>query len=216
MGCGGTEPTVTDANLVLGRLGADRFLGGEMQLDVAAAEARACATRSRKPLGIDVTQAADGILRIAATAMSYAVKGVTTERGLDAGDFALFAYGGAGPLHAAAIAREIGIREVIIPLAPGVFSRLRHAVLRPALRFRAHRASRGSTDASFADIERVYRELEDRGPRGDRGDARRSAADRRQARGRHALCRTGASGDGRSAAARFPEAGSRRDQAAFR
>ena len=54
--------------------------------------------------------------------MSYAVKGVTTERGLDAGDFALCAYGGAGPLHAAAIAREIGIREVIIPFAPGVFS----------------------------------------------------------------------------------------------
>ena len=71
---------------------------------------------------MDATAAADGILRIAATAMSYAVKGVTTERGLDAGDFALVAYGGAGPLHAVAVAREIGIRKVIIPVAPGVFS----------------------------------------------------------------------------------------------
>jgi len=91
-GLGGIEPTVTDANLVLGRLGADRFLRGEMPLDVVAAEQ--ALARIAKPLGLDVTAAADGILRIAATAMSYAVKGVTTERGLDAGDFVLFAYGG--------------------------------------------------------------------------------------------------------------------------
>src|SRR6266852_4318336 len=106
-GLGGSEPTVTDANLVLGRLAADRFLGGEMRLDVGAAE-RALAERVAKPLGMNVTAAADGILRVAATAMSYAVKGVTTERGLDAGDFALVAYGGAGPLHAVQVAREIG------------------------------------------------------------------------------------------------------------
>src|SRR5947208_8675461 len=92
-GLGGREPTVTDANLVLGRLGAKSFLGGEMPLDVAAAE-RALA-RGGKPLGLDLTATADGILRIAATTMSYAVKGVTTERGFDAGDFALVAYGGA-------------------------------------------------------------------------------------------------------------------------
>src|SRR5882757_7006824 len=103
----GAEPTVTDANLLLGRLAADRFLGGEMRLDVGAAQ-RALTERVAKPLGMDVTEAADGILRIAATAMSYAVKGVTTERGLDAGDFALVAYGGAGPLHAVEVAREIG------------------------------------------------------------------------------------------------------------
>jgi len=160
-GLGGTEPTVTDANLVLGRLGADRFLGGEMQLDVAAAET-ALRDKIAKPLGLSVTQAADGILRIAATAMSYAVKGVTTERGLDAGDFALCAYGGAGPLHAAAIAREIGIREVIIPFAPGVFSAF--GMLFSDLRYDFVRT--GLTrleDASFADFERVYRELEDQG-----------------------------------------------------
>src|SRR5262249_27782548 len=76
-GLAGRGPTVTDANLVLGRLSADRFLGGEMRLDVAAAEA-ALRERVAKPLGMDVTAAADGILRVAVTAMSYAVKGVTT------------------------------------------------------------------------------------------------------------------------------------------
>src|SRR5499427_5510290 len=91
---GGAVPTVTDANLLLGRLGADRFLGGEMRLDAAAAE-RALLEHVAKPLGIDVTRAAEGILRIATTAMSYAVKAVSTERGLDAASFALIAYGGA-------------------------------------------------------------------------------------------------------------------------
>ena len=120
-GRGGANPTVTDANLVLGRLSASRFLGGEMPLDVAAATT-AVRDKVAAPLGLDVVAAADGILRIAATKMSYAVKAVTTARGLDAGDFALVAYGGAGPLHATAIAREIGIRRVIIPHAPGHFS----------------------------------------------------------------------------------------------
>src|SRR5262249_56515199 len=120
-GLGGAEPTVTDANLLLGRLGADRFLGGEMRLDLKAAE-RAVRHKVAEPLGMDAVKAADGILRIAVTALSYAVKGVTTERGLDVGDFALVAYGGAGPLHALHIARELGIRKVIVPRAPGVFS----------------------------------------------------------------------------------------------
>ena len=160
-GLGGGEPTVTDANLVLGRLGADRFLGGEMRLDVAAAR-RALNARVAKPLGMDETTAADGILRIAATAMSYAVKGVTTERGLDAGDFALVAYGGAGPLHAVAVAREIGIRTVIVPVAPGVFSAF--GMLFSDLRYDFVRTwFTPLEDASFDRIERVYRDLEDQG-----------------------------------------------------
>jgi N-methylhydantoinase A len=106
---------------VLGRLSATRFLGGEMLLDVAAAT-EALRGKTAAPLGLDLIAAADGILRIATTKMSYAVKAVTTARGFDAGDFALVAYGGAGPLHATAIAREIGIRRVIIPRAPGHFS----------------------------------------------------------------------------------------------
>src|SRR5215813_1022697 len=159
-GLGGTEPTVTDANLVLGRLGADRFLGGEMQLDVAAA--KAALARVAKPLGMDVTAAADGILRIAATAMSYAVKGVTTERGFDAGDFVLVAYGGAGPLHAVDVAREIGIAKVIVPDAPGVFSAF--GMLFADLRYDFVRTSlMRLDDASFAHIEEVYGELEQQG-----------------------------------------------------
>jgi len=135
-GRGGTLPTVTDANLVLGRLGADRFLGGEMQLDLEAAQ-RAVQQHVAKPLGLSLRKAAEGTLRIAVTAMSYAVKSVCTQRGLDAASFALIAYGGAGPLHASAIAREIGISQVIVPRAPGhfcafgmLFSDLRYDLVR--------------------------------------------------------------------------------------
>jgi len=160
-GLGGAAPTVTDANLVLGRLGAERFLGGEMRLDVAAA-ARAIRDQVAAPLGMDVTAAADGILRIAVTAMSYAVKGVTTERGLDVGDFALVAYGGAGPLHALAIARELGIRRVIIPGAPGVFSAF--GMLFSDLRYDYVRTwFTRLDDAAFDAMERVYAALEDSG-----------------------------------------------------
>ncbi|MDX3905180.1 MAG: hydantoinase/oxoprolinase family protein [Pigmentiphaga sp.] len=119
-GRGGTAPTVTDANLVLGRLSPERFLGGQMPLDVEAAH-RAIETAVAVPLGLGVQRAAEGILRIAATKMSYAVKGVSTERGLDAASFTLIAYGGAGPLHASSVAREIGMKHLIIPRAPGHF-----------------------------------------------------------------------------------------------
>jgi N-methylhydantoinase A len=158
---GGEEPTVTDANLVLGRLGADRFLGGEMRLDVQAAE-RAMRDKVAAPLGMDVTAAADGILRIAVTAMSYAVKGVTTERGLDVGDFALVAYGGAGPLHALSIARELGIRKVIVPGAPGVFSAF--GMLFSDLRYDYVRTwFTKLDDAAFDAMERIFGELETEG-----------------------------------------------------
>jgi N-methylhydantoinase A len=159
-GQGGTEPTITDANLLLGRLSADRFLGGEMKLDASAAE-RAL-NKVGKPLGMNAVKTADGILRIAATAMSYAVKGVTTERGLDAGDFVLVAYGGAGPLHAVDVAREIGIRNVIVPGAPGVFSAF--GMLFSDLRYdyvRTHLMQ--LADASFNEIEAVFKELEQNG-----------------------------------------------------
>src|SRR5258706_350835 len=162
-GLGGTEPTVTDDNVVLGRLSADRFLGGEMQLDVAAAQT-ALTRHIAEPLDMSLTAAADGILRIAATAMSYAVKTVTTERGLDAGDFVLVAYGGAGPLHAVEVAREIGIRRVIIPNAPGVFSAF--GMLYSDLRYDYVRTWPARLeDASFDDFARIYDELEGEGRR---------------------------------------------------
>jgi N-methylhydantoinase A len=117
---GGTRPTVTDANLALGRLDPLRFLGGRMRLDADAAR-DALAVHVARPLGMDLERAAEGILRVAVTAMSYAVKGVSTDRGLDAAAFPLVAYGGAGPLHASAIAREIGMGRVIVPRSPGHF-----------------------------------------------------------------------------------------------
>lgn len=154
---GGTLPTVTDANLVLGRLGVDRFLGGEMQLDFRAAES-AIREYVAKPLGLSVAEAADGILRIGVTAMSYAVKAVSTERGLDAAAFTLIAYGGAGPLHASAIAREIGMGQLIVPRAPGhfcafgmLFSDLRYDFVRTWFTRLA--------DALFEEIEGVYESL---------------------------------------------------------
>jgi len=156
-GLGGARPTVTDANLVLGRLGAERFLSGEMKLDFRAAD-RAIGEHVARPLGLDVTRAADGILRIATTAMSYAVKAVSTERGLDAAAFTLIAYGGAGPLHASAIAREIGMERVIVPRAPGhfcafgmLFSDLRYDFVRTWFT--------RLVDASFDAIERAYESL---------------------------------------------------------
>ena len=160
-GRGGIEPTVTDANLVLGRLDADHFLGGDMKLDLAAAE-RAIADHIAEPLGLSVFDAADGIIRIAVTTMSYAVKGVTTERGLDAGSFAMVVYGGAGPLHASAIARELGIRKVLIPFAPGYFSA--YGMLFSDLRYDYVRSCfKKVATADFAEIEALYAAMEDQG-----------------------------------------------------
>jgi N-methylhydantoinase A len=119
-GLGGTEPTVTDANLLLGRLSAQNFLGGDMRLDVQ--NARDAMARLASSLSLPVEAAADGIVRIATASMANVVKRVTTERGLDARDFPMVAYGGAGPLHAVFVARELQIKRVIVPSAPGHFS----------------------------------------------------------------------------------------------
>jgi N-methylhydantoinase A len=158
---GGTEPTVTDCNLVLGRLAPDRFLGGEMRLDHDAARA-ALDEGIAKPLGLDPIEAADGILRIATTKMSHMVRWVTTERGLDAADFAMVAYGGAGPLHAAMIARELRIAKVIIPYAPGHFSA--YGMLFADLRRDLVKTwFKPLADASFDDLDRLYAEMEESG-----------------------------------------------------
>jgi N-methylhydantoinase A len=122
-GQGGTEPTVTDANVVLGRLVAARFLGGEMPLDVAAAR-ESIREKIAEPLGISINEAALGIVKIAIAEMSLAVRGVSVARGFDPRDFAMMAFGGAGPLHAAEIARELHIPTLIVPRVPGHFSAL--------------------------------------------------------------------------------------------
>lgn len=119
-GRGGSEPTVTDANVVLGRLGTETPLGGEIRLDRARAEAAIALPAAR--LGLDPLAMAEGIVRIASVKMTGAIKEISVMRGHDPRDFALFAYGGAGPLHAALIAEELGMSRVIVPPMPGNFS----------------------------------------------------------------------------------------------
>jgi N-methylhydantoinase A len=122
-GKGNLDPVVTDADLVLGRINAGRFLGGNMALDIAAAE-RAIEAKVGKPLGLGVKEAALGIAQIADAAMSLSVRAVSVNKGVDPRDTTMIAFGGAGPLHALAIAREIFIPRVIIPKLPGNFSAL--------------------------------------------------------------------------------------------
>ena len=122
-GKGGRVPVVTDADLVLKRLNADRFLSGRMGLDTALSEA-AIKEKIGDPIGLSVADAALGIAKIADASMSLAVRTVSVERGCDPRDTAMIAFGGAGPLHAVAIAREIFIPRVIIPRYPGNFSAL--------------------------------------------------------------------------------------------
>jgi N-methylhydantoinase A len=121
-GRGGTEPTVTDADLLLGWLDADSPLAGGVRLDRAAAE-RAVGDLAGE-LGLTLEEAAAGIARVASTEMAQAVRVVTVERGIDPREMALVAFGGAGPLHAAQIADELGMRRVVAPIASGVLSAL--------------------------------------------------------------------------------------------
>lgn len=123
IGNGGDEPTVTDANVVLGRINVERYLGGEMHLDVAAAR-RAITDRIAKPLGLSEDSAAAGLVTIANSNMALAVRGITIEKGVDPRQATMVAFGGGGPLHAAAIARDIGISRVVIPTLPSCFSAL--------------------------------------------------------------------------------------------
>ena len=120
-GRGGTEPTVTDANLALGRLDPDYFLGGLMKLDMPATRA-AISGRVGERLGLSVEQAAQGILTVTNAALGAAVRLSLFEKGLDPRDFALLSFGGAGGLHATDVATEMGIGEVIFPREPGTLS----------------------------------------------------------------------------------------------
>jgi len=155
----GVEPTVTDANLVLGRIAAGRFLGGTMPLDHGAA-ARAIEERLGLPLGLARDSAAAGVVRLADVKMALAVRSITTERGLDPRDYTLVAYGGGGPLHAVAIARELGIPRVIIPPSPSTFSAwgmlatdLRHDLVRTVLE-PLERTDGAWAEARYQEMER--------------------------------------------------------------
>ncbi|MCZ6764865.1 MAG: hydantoinase/oxoprolinase family protein, partial [Alphaproteobacteria bacterium] len=119
-GYGGNLPTVTDANLIMGRLDKDHFLGGEMALDTDAA--RAAIDRLAIGLGLDAMETAAGILTILNSNMANAIRSRTVQKGLDPRDFALVAFGGAGPLHGAEVADMLDIPEVIVPAHPGITS----------------------------------------------------------------------------------------------
>jgi N-methylhydantoinase A len=121
-GQGGGEPTVTDANLLLGYLGADRVYGGSIRLDRARAET-ALAPLARR-LGLDLIAAAQGVVDVANAGMLRALRLVSVQRGYDLRRFALIAYGGAGPLHAGALARQAGMRRIVVPSHSGAFSAL--------------------------------------------------------------------------------------------
>ena len=155
-GRGGSEPTITDANYVLGRL-PDELAGGRVRLrkDLAEKALRKLADR----LGMDIVELASSIIRISNTVMARALRLVSVERGYDPREFSMYAFGGAGPLHAAALADEIGVREVIVPPLPGVFSAL--GLLVTDYRHDLHRAVvRRADEVSEKDLENLYRDLE--------------------------------------------------------
>lgn len=115
---GGTQPTITDAEIALHRLNPQALLKGRMPVDADAAR-RVIEQAVAAPLGLGLEDAAEGIIRIANANMSRAIRAVSTERGYDLSEFALYAYGGAGPLHAVEVAQECGIQTVIVPQEPG-------------------------------------------------------------------------------------------------
>ncbi|MQA83140.1 MAG: hydantoinase/oxoprolinase family protein [Streptosporangiales bacterium] len=157
-GQGGAEPTVTDANLVAGRLDADYFLGGRLTLDVDAAR------RALRPiaerLNVSVADAALGVIRIANGNMAQLLRRISVRRGRDLRDFAIVAFGGGGAMHATALARELGARRVIVPVAPGHFSAwgmlaadLRHDLVQ------THLANADTVD--MAELNRVWGSMAD-------------------------------------------------------
>jgi N-methylhydantoinase A len=160
-GLGGTRPTVTDAQLLLGRIDPDWFLGGRMRLDVEAA--REAMASLGQDLGIGVEAAAAGVLAVANGMMANAIRTLTMRRGIDHRGFSLLAFGGAGPLHGVALAEELGIAEVIVPFSTGVLSAwgmlhadIRHDVSAPL-------SGLAGDDAARSLIERTHVELREKG-----------------------------------------------------
>jgi len=133
-GIGGQEPTVTDANLVLGYLNPDFFAGGEMKLDPVASAA-GIRDKIARPLGYSVEQAAWGIYEIVTANMARATRVMTIERGYDPRNFVLIAFGGAGPMHASRVAKTVGIKKLIIPVFAGVASALGMLITDPKFHF---------------------------------------------------------------------------------
>jgi len=156
-GRGGVEATVTDANLVLGRIDPATFLGGEMRLDPDAAQ-RAVATIATQ-LGLGVEEAAEGIVRVINATMVRGMRAVSVQKGFDPREFVLVAFGGGGPLHAVDLARDMGIPTVLVPVMPGVTSAL--GLLVADLRYDVSATVRGSLeDPDLAALTALYEDLE--------------------------------------------------------
>lgn len=159
-GRGGTLPTVSDANVLARRLNPERILGGQMEIDAAAAR-RAVEEQVARPLGLDPLDAALGMLRIVDANMVLATRMVSVERGYDPRDFTLVAFGGAGPLHAVSIAAELGLRRVLIPETPGILCAL--GLLVTDMRADYVRTALGLTrDTPPSDVAEIWAELEAR------------------------------------------------------
>jgi len=160
---GGTEPTLTDANIVLGRLDPAALLGGRMRVDRERA-ARAIVDKIAQPLGISLEAAAYGILRIATANMSRAIRAVSTQHGHDPADFVVFAFGGAGPLHSADVAEECGIRRMLIPQEPGTLC-ARGILLSDISRDFVHTQLAAVSEAGWEAIARVVSDMIERADR---------------------------------------------------
>lgn len=159
-GRGGTQPTVTDANLLLGRLNPGYFLGGAMTLDLAAAQRAIGAVAGQ--LGLSDEALAEGMLAVINAKMADAMRTITIRRGIDPRDYSLVAFGGAGPMHAVALAEELDIAEVIVPWAPGTFSAW--GMLQSDIRHDLARTFYTPLAETTPDaIEAVYSELETQG-----------------------------------------------------
>jgi N-methylhydantoinase A len=162
-GTGGTEPTNTDANLVLGRLNPASFIGGELTLDAELAR-DAIDTKIARPLDLSIEEAAEGVLRVSNANMVDAARLISVERGRDPRDYALMAFGGAGPVHAAYCAAELNIPTVLVPRNPGLasaFGQLRVEIrddYQRAILKKHSEVTPEALESIFGDMERQARE----------------------------------------------------------
>lgn len=159
-GRGGNEATITDANLILGRIDPNYFLGGEMQLDLAASNR--VLDNFVDELGISKLEAAEGILSVVNSIMARGVKYVTTEQGIDVKDFSLIAFGGAAPVQVVDLAELVGVKEIIIPPSPGVFSAFGFLVADLAHNYVKTSYSLCS-ETSWDEVEKIFSLLEESG-----------------------------------------------------
>jgi len=160
-GLGGDRPTVTDANLVLGRLNPEYFLGGEMELHADLAE-KAVKKHIADPLGVSVEDAASGIIRVVNANMERAISVNSTEKGFDVREFALLPFGGAGPLHAVELARDLDMKKVVVPPYAGTLSAVGLLVANTRYDYAAT-VAKNEDELDPEELLKAFRELEEQG-----------------------------------------------------